>query len=168
MLLFFTQTIPKCLCMKNGKQGIKKTHIHPMFYVHAQKMVQIRGIRVWKYHSTRYFFCNTWLSTFLPFHCSGFYYFFNKSNICMWTWKCLITIMCTAVLLSSCILYSSHIIWPWSQKHNSQLSTCINEQKKELTEGVCVCWQLLCQLLLLFYVCNIVSNRMDEERKDTI
>lgn len=38
--------------------------------------------------------------------------------------------MCTAVLLSSCILYSSHIILPWSQEPKSQLSICINEQKK--------------------------------------
>jgi len=53
--------------------------MHPTFYVHAQKMVQIRGI--WVYHSTSYFFCNTWLFIFLPFHCSGHYYFFNKSSI---------------------------------------------------------------------------------------
>jgi len=78
--------------MKNGKQNIKETHTHPMFYVHAKKNGSNKRYMSMKITSTSYFFCNTWLFIFLPFHCSGYYYFFNKSNICMWTWKCLNTI----------------------------------------------------------------------------
>jgi hypothetical protein len=139
MLLFFTQSIPKRLCVKNGKQSIKETHVHPTFYVHAQKngsnkrYMSMKILQYWLL-----FFCNTWLFIFLPFHCSGYYYFFNKSNICMWTWKCLITTdvySCSAFILH--LVQFSH----YSTLVTGAQVTAVNMRKwtEKVTDCGCIC-----------------------------
>lgn len=65
---FSSHRVFQNVCAWRMVNKVLKTHVHPTFYVNAQKMVQMKGKWVWKYHSTSYFFfCNTLDSYFFPF-----------------------------------------------------------------------------------------------------